>query len=890
MLENRVAPDNLLAGPLPAAPAAVAVALGRYHAAAVETYARAEGRSGRVAAARPAHLDAVVTPSGTLGQGSGFGDLRAAAPEGLAPGMPVPGGAAPRGLLGPRGPAVGPTRPGPVVSRLAGGARVPMATAQVVPPGNQPHPGAGLVVAAVGGPPDGNPAPVPFPAAAAAKVYTVKNTDDNGLGSLRDAIDQVNKGKYNTIKFNIPPDPITPGVWTIRTATALPPIKKPVVIDGTTQPGYDPNKGPVIEISGPGPKAKEKFDGLTINATNVTVRGLTVILFRGEGIYLSNLSGNDLIEGCDIGTDNTNATGLGNTNVGVLINCSGNTIGGTAPGMGNLISGNRVDGIQIIGSKKDRITADSNLVQNDVIGLDSTGAPLPNGGSGVYIVEASKNIIGVGMRVGALVGAADTISGNKGNGVRIEGADATGNQVGGDFIGTNTGGTEDTSGGQRLGNVLGGVLIQDAPGNFIGGSDTKQMNVISGNIGNGAEIIGAEATGNKVLNNLIGLRKDGDEALPNTGDGVAIVGAPKNEIGGSNVISGNKKNGVRIEGAGATKNQVDGSYIGTNKDGDNEVPNAQDGVLISDAPENLIGGPVAVIGGVPQMGKLPGNVISGNSGAGVEISGQTAKNNNVQGNLIGVSKDDNQGLGNSYGVLVTTDATTNFIGGSAPGLGNVISKNTARGVEIEDLGGAHAPSSVTVRGNFIGTDIAGTLELGNGGDGILIDVGKGFAASNMIGGPGQGDGNTIAFNQGAGVYVDSGDGNTIRRNSIFGNVEKGIILNKTDEANRNQATATISNAVFNFKTKETVVAGEIDSTNRTPFSVEVFENTANDKARPQGKTYLPAKVEVNPKKGQPNVYTVVATIDGNLKGHFITVTVTDAAGDTSGFSTPVEVK
>ncbi|MBX9579110.1 MAG: hypothetical protein K2X87_02280, partial [Gemmataceae bacterium] len=69
-------------------------------------------------------------------------------------------------------------------------------------------------------------------------VLTVTNTDDSGPGSLREAIldSNASAGVRDTIAFAIPGDE----VHTIRPTSALPPIADPVVIDGYTQPGGQP--------------------------------------------------------------------------------------------------------------------------------------------------------------------------------------------------------------------------------------------------------------------------------------------------------------------------------------------------------------------------------------------------------------------------------------------------------------------------------------------------------------------------------------------------------------------------------------------------------------------------------------------------------------------------
>src|SRR5207302_1130743 len=74
--------------------------------------------------------------------------------------------------------------------------------------------------------------------------YTVTNTIDSGSGSLRQAL--VNAHTHagrDTITFAV--------CGTINLVSPLPPITDPVVIDGTTAPGYTPGH-PCVELNGAG--------------------------------------------------------------------------------------------------------------------------------------------------------------------------------------------------------------------------------------------------------------------------------------------------------------------------------------------------------------------------------------------------------------------------------------------------------------------------------------------------------------------------------------------------------------------------------------------------------------------------------------------------------------
>ena len=84
-----------------------------------------------------------------------------------------------------------------------------------------------------------------------------------------------------------------------------------------------------------------------------------------------------------------------------------------------------------------------------------------------------------------------------------------------------------------------------------------------------------------------------------------------------------------------------------------------------------------------------------------------------------------------------------------------------------------ASTGNVVQGNFIGTDVSGNVDLGNRSHGVEVIRG---ASHNTIGGPEIASGNTIAFNSGDGVRVSDGTGNAILSNAIFSNDGLGIDL------------------------------------------------------------------------------------------------------------------
>ena len=297
------------------------------------------------------------------------------------------------------------------------------------------------------------------------------------------------------------------------------------------------------DITGTVALSDATYYGVVLQNGSYTVGGLTTTPGTGLGNVISgNSVGVDdgnlgpaspvAIEGNIIGADPTGKIAVPNANYGVdLVGVSLVTIGGTAAGAGNLISGNSLFGVYVDGS-----TATANLVAGNFIGTDITGKLAVANFQGVVIAEgASNNTIG-GLTTTPGTGAGNVISGNTDDGVQItvEVTDSgpTGNLVAGNLIGT------DVTGTVALGNGADGVLIDGgSSSNTIGGltstSGTGLGNVISGNAVEGVEITGSGTSSNEVAGNIIGLNAAGTSALGNVDDGVAIdTSASGNTIGG----------------------------------------------------------------------------------------------------------------------------------------------------------------------------------------------------------------------------------------------------------------------------------------------------------------------------------------------------------------------
>lgn len=337
------------------------------------------------------------------------------------------------------------------------------------------------------------------------------------------------------------------------------------------------------------------------------------------------------------------------------------------------------------------------------------------------------------------------ISGFKGSAIRIAGG-------GSDLLTGNALGAGPADSGSSIQNGGDGVSIITSGNNVVGGTQSADGNVISGNAGAGINL--SQTSGNFINGNLIGTDQSGSKAIPNAGGGLLLDSAGKNTIGGSvpgagNLVSGNGKSGITIRSASG--NVIEENYIGADAAGTSAIPNAGSGILLDNVSGNSVGGPTPG----------SGNVISGNRLHGVEI--QNASGNLVRGNDIGTDAKGASPLGNGRDGIEMVSVNHNTIGG--PSQGNVISGNKGHGVELV-LSGANM-----IRGNEIGVGLNGHGTLGNDGNGVYLHASSDADIVTR---------NIIAGNRKAGVLVGSsasdGSHEFISRNSTYGNRDLGIDL------------------------------------------------------------------------------------------------------------------
>jgi hypothetical protein len=620
--------------------------------------------------------------------------------------------------------------------------------------------------------------------------------------------------------------------------------------------------------------------GFVLDASYCILRGLAIDGFNVGVAIPSPDDIGDLVQGNFIGwytvfpvdpssgtplaaPNNVIIAGAGNVQEGVLLGGANATVGGTDPQDNNVIGGNGAQGVliepggsgnQVLGNQIGVIGPTLNGYYyhtgngGDGVLIESSGTP----GNPASIVYSSSNIVG-----GAVSGAGNVISTNAGYGVHIEGIGSTRNLVEANFIGLAPGGGY-TFGNGDPGNLLDGVRIEEAPNNQIGGTASSDGNVISANFGAGVYITGADASGNSLLNNIIGLTSGGSAVLGNYQQGVAVF-SPGTVVGPGNVISANLL-GVLVSGAGAAGVIVQGNRIGTDATGLADLGNAQEGVRIDGASGVIIEG--------DGQGS---QVISGN-GYGISIDGPAAAGNLITGNFIGTDVAGLHDRGNSYDGVLIEGAPGNTIGGTTGAARNVISSNHS-GIRIE---GATATANL-VAGNLIGADFTAEVPLGNEVNGVIIDAG---ASNNSIGGTSAAQGNTIAYNVGAGVNVESGNDNSILSNSIYLNGQQGIVLGAG--ANHSQSAPVVSGASGGGSTAN--IQGALSSLASTTFLVQFFSSPVADPSGfGQGQIFL-GSMSVTTDSGGHAALSFDLSSQIPL-GYFVTATATNmSTGDSSAFS------
>ncbi len=574
------------------------------------------------------------------------------------------------------------------------------------------------------------------------------------------------------------------------------------------------------------------------------------IILTGAGAAGASIVGNT------IGLKASGVGALPNDEDGIFIQSATATVGGPTANQENIIAANGQSGIAVSSSQ-----ASGAAITGNVIGLDGNGAAAGNTSNGIAVSGAPNASIG-----GFNAGQGNVISANGADGVQIAGAGATGAVIQGNRIGTNL------TGQASRGNTGAGVDLRST-GATVGGSQVGSGNQISGNHTDGVLITGAAATGNSVVGNLIGIRPGSPNpaVLPNTDNGVHITDAANNTVGspsGINVIAGNGQHGVQIDGAGATGNTVAGNDIGT--DGSVRLPNLSDGVLIEGGSGTAIGSSGA------------SNVISGNDGFGVTVDADGAT---LENNLVGVDAGATAAIANlSGGVHVILGDGTQI--GTLTGVINVIGGNSGPGIALTGLstadttivhnvvgksGPAGAPNTqgIVIQAGVTNTLIGGVSDQGPAGNTVEGNTGTGIAVQDGTGT--HIENNAIDGNGGLGIDLGS----------------PGVTPNDPQDpdsgANNLQNFPVLSAAVTGGGV--VTIAGSLNSTPATKFTIDAYASpTCDPSGNGEGSEFLgsfsPAKTNAQGVRAFKNVELNATVPDGQS----ITLTATDPNGNTSEFS------
>ncbi|KAF0235755.1 MAG: Na-Ca exchanger/integrin-beta4, partial [bacterium] len=215
---------------------------------------------------------------------------------------------------------------------------------------------------------------------------------------------------------------------------------------------------------------------------------------------------------------------------------------------------------------------------------------------------------------------------------------------------------------------------------------------------------------NTISNCYIGTDESGT-AMAGNQTGIRLLdGSASNTIGGNlatgNVISGNIMDGIVISGNGSDNNLIAGNVIGVDAStGRNQLPNLNDGIRIAaSAKSNNIGSGTSDTA----------NIISGNLGNGITLTGTTTNNNKISSNFIGVLSNNAARSNGQSGVFITDNADTNTIGP-----GNSIAFNSRNGITV----GANSSANGVVRNrisrNSIFMNVGLGIDLGN--DGVTLN-------------------------------------------------------------------------------------------------------------------------------------------------------------------------
>ncbi len=242
--------------------------------------------------------------------------------------------------------------------------------------------------------------------------------------------------------------------------------------------------------------------------------------------------------------------------------------------------------------------------------------------------------------------------------------------------------------------------------------------------------------------------------------------------------------------------------------------------------------------------------------------------------FVGTEMSGHEARPNEFGVEIAPTAVGVRIGAGCPGGGNLISGNLVDG--ILDFG-----EGTKIADNRIGTDaLGGPLPNGTAGPGPVpnggIVVSEEATGTRIGGGRGEaGAGNTIAHNEGAGVFVDAAASHVAAfANSIHSNTGLGIEIGGTARP------PVPSLAAVDLGAAETIATGTVLGAPSETYAVEIFANSACDPSGSgEGETYL-GNAQLITDSGGSGEFSVHGQA-APLGQETITATATDQATQTT---------
>jgi len=388
-----------------------------------------------------------------------------------------------------------------------------------------------------------NPPEIPWNAGAAhsaapdraAAVCEVTNAADSGPGTLRACLENQAGGDTITFSASVFP-PASPA--TISLTSPLPFLDQDgIIIDAS-------NAGVILDGSG---ISSPWACGICIRSDGNSVRGLQVQNFNGAGIIVG-------------GSHNT---------------IGGSRLSGSGPsGQGNVLPKNGFAGISI--QTVDGYPYNHNTIIGNIVGLNASGNQTAGSpGIGIGMWDSQDNVIG-----SLEPGKNNIVSGNGNDGIQLYGYTTSGNQILGNYVGT------DITGNLPIGNATVGVYVECGSFNTL-----VQGNLISDNHVAGLLVSDPDTDFNLVIGNRIGVNRDGTQTLPNWNASIGVFWSAFTRIGGTqpgegNLIFGDK--GIWVYAPFNTQTYLTGNQVGLN------LPPAQVndgyGISVYGAQRSIIGG------------------------------------------------------------------------------------------------------------------------------------------------------------------------------------------------------------------------------------------------------------------------------------------------------------